>query len=298
MNDSPSGCAPNVAEHGHGRQSAFGTDPAQNPIARHSCESSELGSLDPSPEHPIAIESTHDFDQNDHQNVSFTTNRLCHVDTSGLSAPHVIDEVAYPRFASRGRTYVYVLPCRDEDILKVGFSRDPLDRMRTLHPRFFEFFDLERALLIETDHLRDARRIERLFITTFVDYQAPAPLVVPRAAAGYTEWYRGIYPMVTALARQQCEQSALTLHAPLAAWLRDRFDEWSDRLFDWSARMLDMIEYERFNVPSQQQTHRVDNALCHVLDAYVAMGLSVQPLVPHAVWQWYRDQSALAFGEY
>jgi len=95
----------------------------------------------------------------------------------------VNDEAPYPRFASRGRTFVYVLPCRNEDILKVGFSRDPLDRMRTLHPRFFEFFDLDRALLIETDYLRDARRIERLFITTFADSQAPAPLVVRRSAA-------------------------------------------------------------------------------------------------------------------
>ncbi len=111
------------------------------------------------------------------------------------------DEVAYPRFASRGRTFVYVLPCRDEDILKVGFSRDPLQRMRSLHARFFEFFDLDRALLIECEHLRDARRIERLFITTFAEHRAPAPLVVPLAAAGHTEWYRGIHPRVTALAR-------------------------------------------------------------------------------------------------
>ncbi|MFZ0872450.1 MAG: GIY-YIG nuclease family protein [Rhodanobacter sp.] len=207
------------------------------------------------------------------------------------------EEVAYPRFASRGRTFVYVLPCRDEDILKVGFSRDPLDRMRTLHPRFFDFFDLERALLIETDHLRDARRIERLFITTFADYQAPAPLVVPRAAAGYTEWYRGIHPMVSALARSECEQSALTLHAPLSHWLRDRFGEWSDRLFDWSARILEMIEYERFNVPLEEKSQRGEQALGHVLDAYVALGIDVQPLVPRAVWGWYQSQRALAFGD-
>jgi hypothetical protein len=209
----------------------------------------------------------------------------------------VNDEVAYPRFASRGRTFVYVLPCRSEDILKVGFSRDPLDRMRTLHPRFFEFFDLERALLIETDHLRDARRIERLFITTFADSQAPAPFVVPRSAAGYTEWYRGIYPNVTALARSVCEDSALTMHAPLSAWLRDRFDEWSDRLFDWSARMLEMIEYERFNVPMEERTQRGEKALSHVLDAYVALGMDVQPLVPRSVWSWYQSQSAVKFGE-
>ena len=50
-----------------------------------------------------------------------------------------------PRFASRGRTFVYVLPCRDEDILKVGFSRDPLDRFRTLHRRFFPWAEGGRA---------------------------------------------------------------------------------------------------------------------------------------------------------
>jgi T5orf172 domain len=211
--------------------------------------------------------------------------------------PHVIDEVAYPRFATRGRTFVYVLPCRDEDILKVGFSRDPLERMRTLHPRFFEFFDLERALLIETDQLREARRIERLFITTFVDHQAPAPLVVPRAAAGYTEWYRGIHPMVTALARSECAASALTLQAPLSAWLRDRFEQWSDRLFDWSAQMLELIEYERFNVPMEEKTQRGEKALSHVLDTYAALGVDVQPRVPRAVWSWYQNRGALVFGE-
>ena len=36
-----------------------------------------------------------------------------------------MSESPIPRFASRGRAYVYVLPCRDEDLLKVGFSRDP-----------------------------------------------------------------------------------------------------------------------------------------------------------------------------
>jgi len=212
---------------------------------------------------------------------------------SGTS--RVNDEVAYPRFASRGRTFVYVLPRRDEDILKVGFSRDPLERLRTLHPRFFAFFDLDRALLIETDHLRDARRIERLFITTFADYRAPAPLVVPRAAAGHTEWYRGIYPMVATLGRRECETSALILHAPLSLWLRARFAEWSDRLFDWSARMLEMIEYERFNVPAEEQAGHGEKALGHVLDAYAALGLEVQPLLPRSVWSWYQHRSAVDF---
>jgi hypothetical protein len=82
------------------------------------------------------------------------------------------------------RCFVYVLPCRDRDLLKIGFSREPLRRLQTLHPRYFEFFDLERSLLIETDRLRDARRIEREFISTYISQRAEAPLQVPRSAAG------------------------------------------------------------------------------------------------------------------
>jgi len=41
---------------------------------------------------------------------------------------------------------VYVLPCQHDDILKLGFSRDPLLRMQTLHQRYFDFFDLDAAL--------------------------------------------------------------------------------------------------------------------------------------------------------
>ncbi len=205
------------------------------------------------------------------------------------------DEIAHPRFASRGRTFVYVLPCRDEDLLKVGFSRDPLQRMRTLHPRYFEFFDLDRALLVECDHLRDARRIERLFITSFAAERAPAPLVVPRAAAGHTEWYRGICPRVTALARHESIASALVLHAPLSDWLRDRFEASSELLFDWSARMLEMIEYERFNLPAQQRSGRAEKALSQVLDAYVALGIALPPRVPALVWTWYQARVALDF---
>lgn len=208
---------------------------------------------------------------------------------------HVNDESAFPRFANRGRTYVYVLPCRDADVLKVGFSRNPLERFRTLHARFFEFFDLDRGLLIEAAHLRDARRIERRFITTFADRRASAPLVVPRSAAGHTEWYRGIDPEATALARAVCESEALPLHAPLRGWLRECLEGWSDMLFDWSLHMLDLVEYERFNPPPGADGGVHEKALGRVLDTYAAVGVDVQPLVPRAVGRWYEARHALSF---
>jgi hypothetical protein len=206
------------------------------------------------------------------------------------------DEVGYPRFAGRGRTFVYVLPCREADILKVGFSRDPLDRLRTLHRRFFEFFDLDRGLLIETDHLRDARRIERLFITTLAADRAPAPLAVRQSAAGHTEWFRGVSPAVEALARKVCTEQGHPLHAPLSAWLRERLNDSSGLLYDWSARMLEMIEYAHFNAAPDPGWRLGEKALRDALDACVALDLELRALVPAAVFAWYHGDGHFGSG--
>jgi hypothetical protein len=199
-----------------------------------------------------------------------------------------IDATA-PRFASRGRAFAYVLPCRDQDLLKVGFSRDPVQRLQALHRRFFAYFDLDRAFLIATDSVRDARRVERRFITSFAEARSPAPLVVPDAAAGYTEWYRGVYPALAALARDVCAFDGLVLHAPLRDWLRGVFDERSTLLYAWSEKMLDAIEYARCNAPSDAAFAAARRALVDALDCYVELGIDIQVLVPEAVFSWYRN---------
>lgn len=194
-----------------------------------------------------------------------------------------------PRFASRGRAFVYVLPCRDEDLLKVGFSRDPLQRMQTLHARFFDFFDLDRAFLIATDHVRDARRIEREFLTAFAERRSPAPLVVPDAAAGYTEWHRGAYADALARAEAIAANDGFVLHAPLRAWLRDLFVERGALLFAWSSKMLEAIEYERFNAPPSPHASPIERALRDALDCFVELGIDIEPLLPSSVFIWYRN---------
>lgn len=198
-------------------------------------------------------------------------------------------ESPIPRFASRGRAYVYVLPCRDEDLLKVGFSRDPLQRLQTLHPRFFRFFDLDRAFLIATDSVRDARGIERRYVETFADRRSPAPLVVPDAAAGYTEWYRGIYAEAESMARGFADDEGYALHAPLRDWLRALFVERGALLFAWSAKMLEAIEYERFNAPPSPTPSTIERALRDALDCFDELGIGIEPLVPGPVFRWYRE---------
>lgn len=157
-----------------------------------------------------------------------------------------------------------------------------------MHRRYFDFFDLDRALLIETERLIDARRIERTLIKCFVEYRSPAPLVVRDAAAGYTEWFRGVAGQAEALARGIATEEGWPLHAPLSAWMKRLFHDRADTFHDWSARLLDSIEYERFNLPSEAQRPDTARTLRNLLDACAAVNLEVATLVPARVLAWYR----------
>src|SRR6185312_5741360 len=195
----------------------------------------------------------------------------------------------FPEVIGAGRAWVYVLPCRERDILKVGFSRDPLQRLHALHRRFFEFFDLERALLVEADTVREARFIERALIRHVAAMRAPAPLAVREVAAGGTEWFAGVAPEVVSMARMLAAERGHVLHAPLAAWLRRRLATAHDVLYGWSARLLDAVAYEHFNLPaSGVPDRRAAEALRETLDLLAALDMELQDFLPQAVLDWYR----------
>jgi hypothetical protein len=185
------------------------------------------------------------------------------------------------RGPSRGRAYLYVLPCAYEDLLKLGFSRDPLDRMQTLHPRWFEFFDLDRAFLIEAETVRDARDIELGLGHAVAEHNAPAPLVIRRAAAGHTEWYRGAYARLRTSA-DMLAAGGYVLHDPLRRWSRHALEAGSDRLFAWTEAMLtpDELESSLCLTPNQKTVR-------DALDARVALGLDIEDLLPATVLRWY-----------
>ncbi len=189
-----------------------------------------------------------------------------------------------PRTLGKGRTYVYLFPWQEQDLLKVGFSRQPLVRLRTLHRRFFEVFDLDRGYLLET-RLAQARQIERDIILRHAEQRSPAPLVVPDAAAGYSEWFRGVCPDVTAALRDVAEREGLALYS-LRDWLRQWFESQGDGLYEWSLRMLDAIEYEAFNVPAELQRGEAARALRYVMDACEAIGLPLARFFPDGAMAW------------
>ncbi len=197
----------------------------------------------------------------------------------------ITGEAGIPRTLARGQAYLYIVGCRDDSLFKIGFSRDPLQRLRTLHPRFFEFFDLDRGILVKTGRVAHARRMEHELHAAFRFHQAPAPLIVPVSAAGHTEWFRGVIEEAVDAARADAQQNAFAHELP-ASWLSSVLRERQDRLFGWSARMVEAIEYAEHNqggigadAPARE--------LRAALDAYRSVGIDPRPLLPAAVVRWY-----------
>ena len=186
------------------------------------------------------------------------------------------------RGPSRGRAYVYVLPCAYEDLLKLGFSRDPLDRIQTLHPRWFEFFDLDRGFLVESETVRDARDLELGLGRAIVEHNAPAPLVIRREAAGHTEWYRGAYATLQASA-VMLQAGGYVTHVPVRAWLRAALERENDRLYAWADAMLSPDELEQ---PALGTAHQ--RTVRDALDARTALDVPIEPWLPERVLAWYR----------
>jgi hypothetical protein len=177
--------------------------------------------------------------------------------------------------------FAYVFPCVVEDHCKVGFSRDPLQRIAQLHPRWFAFFDLQRGLLVEADTQRDARDLELALRRPLAAHRAPQPLAVRHAAGGWTEWLRGADADLH-LAADGLRARGYPVHAPLSQWLAAALRARMDLLHDWCS-LLSPEELEHPRVVTRAQRSVRD-----ALDAHAALGLGFDVAVPGQVLRWYR----------
>jgi len=203
------------------------------------------------------------------------------IDTRDLS-----DRATGNRGPSRGRCYLYVLPCAYEDILKLGFSRDPLQRMQALHPRWFEFFDLDQAFLIEAETVRDAHDLELGLAGVIALHSAPAPLVIRRQAAGHTEWYRGAHALLMQTA-EALAAGGYVMHAPLRPWIRKTLLDRSDLLFSWSLAMLTPDELDTAAAGFDGRPTPAQQAVRNALDACKVLEIDLELLLPPNVLGWY-----------
>lgn len=185
--------------------------------------------------------------------------------------------------SSAAQAFLYVLPCHGEDWLKLGFSRDPLARLQSLHPRFFEFFDINLAFAIQTDTVREARALETRFGRALRDHGAPAPLTVVPAAGGSTEWYRGAYGWLAAAA-DTLESDGYRVHRPLRPWIRARLLASAELLYAWTALLPPDTLQAR---GSASRTSSAQRRVADVLDAYRAADIDLARWLPATVLDWH-----------
>ncbi|CAA9350216.1 MAG: hypothetical protein AVDCRST_MAG71-2734 [uncultured Lysobacter sp.] len=150
-----------------------------------------------------------------------------------------------------------------------------------MHPRYFEFFDLERSLLVATETVRDARALELRLRRMLVEHNAPAPLTMRMEAGGASEWYRGAYDELER-AVHALAASGYTVHAPAGDWFRKALEARAPLLYAWVDAMLTVEELEGLAGATPAQS-RVRDAL----DAYRAVNLDIDAWVPPAALEWY-----------
>lgn len=181
-----------------------------------------------------------------------------------------------------GRCFLYVMACAHEDLLKLGFSRDPLERVQSLHRRWYEFFDVDRSLLVETDSVREARALETRLRRELSAHNAPAPLTVRREAGGHREWYRGAWQALQEFGAA-CAAAGHRVHGPARPWFQQALRSRTDLLYAWTEALLtpEVLEWPGASAPAQC-------AVRDALDAFAALEVPLEAHLPARVWSWYR----------
>jgi Meiotically Up-regulated Gene 113 (MUG113) protein len=201
--------------------------------------------------------------------------------------PVDLRDPASVRSPSQGRCFLYMLPCAYEDLLKVGFSRDPLQRLQALHRRWYEFFDPQRIALVETDTVREARGLELATKHRLAELNAPAPMTVVHEAGGHGEWYRGAGTQLEVFVQQLMVQG-YRVHAPAHDWLRQALSHRLELLYSWTEALLtvDELELRAGSTPAQRIVR-------DALDAFTALDIALEEWLPAPVLRWYRAGGGL-----
>lgn len=189
-----------------------------------------------------------------------------------------------------GGAFLYVFPCAYEDYAKLGISKEPFARLSAFAPRYFEFFDLERGWLVRADAVREARQWETRLHRHLRTHAAPPPLLVPRRAAGHTEWLRGAQAALEA-ARDDFIRQGFTVHASLRTWARERLfaERWRLATMEQAAvATWGAIEFWPWQVERTPLAAVRDS-----LDACRALEVEFSDVVSAALRDWHRRSSLL-----
>jgi hypothetical protein len=173
--------------------------------------------------------------------------------------------------------FVYVVPARFEEILKIGFSREPVRRIRSFHARYFEYFDLDLGFVITLNDEKDARRVERLLARQFAVHRTHAPLVIEQAPGGHTEWYRRAYALALEASTRIVVEGGYPPLIFATTLIRERLLREREHLFEHATALVDLVDALGAEDP---QALKLAAAFGDVLDAFMAFDIPVDEYLP------------------
>lgn len=142
----------------------------------------------------------------------------------------LLEQISFPA-GYTGRGFMYVAVCSGpEELIKVGLSHDPVARWSAFHPRWFEAFDLDQSLLIETETRREAQGLETALHRRLIEYNCPLPMTMRPQYGGETEWYRGAFLVAREFALEAAANGHV-IHEPARTWFAHAMQRRSDSLF-------------------------------------------------------------------
>lgn len=195
-----------------------------------------------------------------------------------------------PLWTRGGPSFAYVFACEAEDLAKVGYTRDPLARLHALHPRWYEFFDPGRSLVVATENVHDARQLEREMKRRLRAHAAPVPLTINPAAGGETEWFRGVDIEVETSLREWI-QAGWRVDRPITSMLRAELLARATGLREWCSTLAP----DELEAADPRATPALRRCADH-LDAHLAFGIALEPWLDAPTLEWHRRASRVLPG--
>jgi hypothetical protein len=183
--------------------------------------------------------------------------------------------------------FVYALPVRGEDWLKLGRSSDPLRRALQFSPRWYELFDLDAAALIELESTREAGVVELRLRHRLAEHRAVEPLLVRSSAGGKTEWLRGAGTQVLG-EMQDLAMLGHAIHLPARPWFRERLRPALAEVHPWTRGVWQACGLDPDQPGEERPPEHAARILRNQLDGFIALDLPIDDQLPPAVAHWYR----------
>ena len=182
-----------------------------------------------------------------------------------------------PRSYATEQTYVYAFVC--EDSFKIGHSGDPLRRLKDLHPRYYEHFDLSESRVVAFPSRQHARAYEKQIQRLLRHFRVILPYEIH--PGGKTEWFsRIVLPLLNDLLPDSVPLSPMVVEQ-----LIERIEHNAYIITDCAHEILTRERIRGYHCGTKLETD-----IINLIDEYNHFNIDLSNVVSKSVLTWCFNQ--------